>query len=107
MGEEIKRIEAANQAQEQRQASRSTNLTGEQIFIRSCNVCHPGGKAGVGPSLIDLQSKYPSDEPLKKLIRKGAKNMPPQPETALNQTELDNLVKHLRVLAARLTEESK
>src|SRR5271170_4709736 len=54
LSEEVKRIEASKQYEEREDASRSTNLTGEQIFIRSCNTCHPGGKQGMGPSLIDI-----------------------------------------------------
>src|SRR5437868_7077529 len=46
MKEEIKRIEARQQAQMASDASRSANLTGEQIYIRSCNTCHPSGRKG-------------------------------------------------------------
>ncbi|HEY9714789.1 MAG TPA: hypothetical protein V6C72_15075, partial [Chroococcales cyanobacterium] len=62
MSEEVKRIEEQEQAQEQREIGRSTNLTGEQVFIRSCNTCHPGGKAGpMAPSLEEIDKQFPDD----------------------------------------------
>lgn len=98
MSEEVRRIEEVKRSAERREASRSTNLTGEQIFIRSCNTCHPGGKAGMGASLENLQKDFPDDEALKKFIRKGKGAMPGQPKEAINDQELESLVSYLRQL---------
>jgi mono/diheme cytochrome c family protein len=98
MSEEMRRIEETREAQQRREASHSTNLTGEQIFMRSCNTCHPQGKAGLGPSLEHLSEHYPDDDVLKAFLRKGKGIMPGQPKTVLNDEEMDNLVDYLRRL---------
>lgn len=107
MGEEVRRIEASKQAKKLQEASRSTNLTGEQIFVRSCNTCHPGGKQGMGPGLADLNEHFKDDNLLKKLIRSGKGMMPAQPPVAINDEELQNLVDYLRKLSATLSEAKK
>jgi mono/diheme cytochrome c family protein len=107
MKEEIKRIEAVKQAQMASESSRSGNLTGEQIFVRSCNECHPSGRKGYGPSLIDMDQHFQTDAQLKTFIRKGKGNMPPQPPSALNDKELDNLITYLRRLNQDLKEAVK
>lgn len=105
MGEEIRRIEAVKQAQQAEEASRSTNLTGEQVFIRSCNTCHPGGKKGpLGPTLANFEQHYPDNAALKAFIRKGKNRMPRQPTTTLNDQELENLVIYLHKLSSELQE---
>lgn len=98
ISEEMKRIEASRQYEERQAASGSTDLTGEQIFIRSCNTCHPGGKLGLGPSILEINKKYPEDEMLKALIRKGKGIMPAQPVNVINDIELSRLVAYLRNL---------
>lgn len=103
MQEEIRRIEQVKKAQEASEQSRSTNLTGEQIFIRSCNTCHPSGRQGMGPSLENMDTRFPTDEALKQLIRNGKGIMPAQPKATLNDDELNNLVGYLR----RLNEDLK
>jgi len=101
MSEEMKRIQERKDAERMRDASLSPDLTGEQLFIRSCNTCHPGGKKGFGPSIEMLPDKYPQDGPLKQLIRQGKGIMPPQPKATMNDQELDNLVVYLRKLTAK------
>lgn len=98
MSEEMRRIESVRQAEKQADASRSTNLSGEQVFIRSCNTCHPGGRAGMGTSLAELNEHFPDDDMLRQYIRKGKGIMPGQPKSAINDEELDNLVTYLRAL---------
>jgi mono/diheme cytochrome c family protein len=98
MSEELKHIERSEAVEDKQDASRSTNLTGEQLFIRSCNTCHPGGKAGVGPSLENLSEHYADDNALKALIRKGKGVMPAQPTSVVTEPELDNLIEYLRAL---------
>jgi mono/diheme cytochrome c family protein len=98
MSEEMKRIEEVKRAQQSREAARSTNLTGEQLFIRTCNTCHPGGKAGMGPSLESVNTDVPDDKELKKIIRSGKGMMPGQPKEIINDQELDALVRYIRLL---------
>ncbi|HEY9784225.1 MAG TPA: cytochrome c [Candidatus Obscuribacterales bacterium] len=101
MGEEVKRIKAVKELEKQREASRSTDLTGEQIFIRSCNTCHPHGEKGMGPSLEHVNEHFPDDAMLKRFIRQGKGIMMPQPPEALNDKELDQLVKYLRAMQVK------
>ncbi|MBX9722184.1 MAG: cytochrome c [Candidatus Obscuribacterales bacterium] len=105
MGEEMRRIEESKHASQLRDASRSTNLTGEQIFVRSCNTCHPGGKKGMGPRLDKVDADFPKDDSLKKFIRKGKGIMPPQPQDSLDDDELSSLCVYVRTLSASLNEE--
>lgn len=106
MKEEIRRIEAVKQAQEATKSARSSNLTGDQIFIRSCNTCHPSGRKGpLGPSLVDMDQHFKTDAELKAFIRAGKGAMPPQPEAALNDREMDNLIEYLHRLNADLKDQ--
>ncbi len=98
IGEEVKHIEEVQRAEMRQETARSENLTGEQLFVRSCNTCHPGGLAGMGPSLAEINTAIPDDAQLKALIRKGRGNMPPQSKETMNDPELDNLVVYLRSL---------
>lgn len=98
MSEEMKRIDQVKKAQRERAMEGSTNLTGEQIFIRSCNTCHPSAKAGMGPSLEAMNAKFPEDLALKQFIRKGKGMMPGQSVERINNDELDNLITYLRAL---------
>jgi mono/diheme cytochrome c family protein len=98
MSEEVRRINEVKRAQQSRDAARSTNLTGEEIFIRTCNTCHPGGKQGLGPSLEKLNDEMPDDKEVKKIIRSGKGAMPGQPKQVINDKELDLLVGYLRRL---------
>lgn len=99
MTEEMRRINETNQAEHVREAGRSTNLTGEQLFIRSCNTCHPGGGKGFGPTLENMGKDFPTDAALKAFIRKGKGAMPAQPKDTINDAEMDELVIYLRNLS--------
>jgi cytochrome c5 len=98
MSEEMRRIEQMQKEKQRREKQMTTDLSGEQIFIRSCNSCHPGGKAGMGPALDKLSEHFPNDEKLKKFIRQGVGAMPPQPKDVLDDQELANLIYYLRNL---------
>ncbi len=98
MTEEVKRIDRMKEAERQRNSYKTGDLTGEQIFTRSCNTCHPGGGKGMGPTLENLNEKWPDDAALKKLIRSGKGTMPSQPPQVLNDVELDNLIVFLRAM---------
>ncbi|HEY9792320.1 MAG TPA: cytochrome c [Candidatus Obscuribacterales bacterium] len=105
MNEEIKRIEAVKQAREATASSRSSNLTGEQIFIRSCNTCHPGGRKGYGPTLENMDQLFKTDADLKAFLRTGKGKMPGEPLSTLNEKEMDNLVDYLHKLTAEMKED--
>lgn len=105
MREEMRRIDEVKRARQNAAASRSTNLTGEQIFIRSCNTCHiDGEKSPQAPTLIDMDTKFPEDAALKAFLRKGKGNMPPLPVSIINDEELNNLVGFLRPFNVELHE---
>lgn len=99
MSEEMRRIEETREAQLRREQSKSTNLSGEQVFVRSCNTCHPQGKAGMGPSLEHISEHFPDQESLKTLIRNGKGLMPGQPKTVINEPEMDNLLEYLKTFS--------
>lgn len=98
MSEEIKRIEQVKLEKQKRSEEMTSNLSGKQIFVRSCNTCHPGGKAGMGPSLDQLTTHFPTDKQLRAYLRQGAGAMPPQPKEVINDKEMDNLIAYLREL---------
>jgi cytochrome c2 len=98
MTEEIKRIDESKQAEFKRKSLMSNDLTGEQIFFRSCNTCHPGGKKNVGPSLEQMDDHFPDDAKLIAFLRKGKGIMPPQTKDVLNDNEMLSLVSYLRQL---------
>ncbi|MDZ4834962.1 MAG: cytochrome c [Candidatus Melainabacteria bacterium] len=98
MSEEMRRINQMKEINQRRDLQMTTDLSGQQVFVRSCNSCHPGAKQGMGPALDKLGEHFPSDEKLKKFIRQGVGSMPPQPKDALDDQELENLVVYLRAL---------
>ena len=104
MGEEMRRIEESKRAGKIRDASNSSNLTGDQIFVRSCNTCHQGGKEGMGPRLDKMDADFPTDDSLKKFLRKGKGMMPPQSPSTITDVEMDSLVIYLRKLNTDLKE---
>jgi mono/diheme cytochrome c family protein len=104
VSEEVRQIERVKHAEKEELAGRSEQLTGQQVFIRSCNTCHPGGKAGTGPSLDDINSRFPTDAQLAQFIRAGSGQMPPQPPSILTDEELANLISYLRATHEARTE---
>ena len=98
MSEEMRRIHETQQAEQQKEAGRSTNLTGEQLFIRSCNTCHLVNNAGVHPSLEKMNEDFPDDAKLRAFLRKGKGAMPAQPKDTINEKEMDDLIVYLRNL---------
>jgi mono/diheme cytochrome c family protein len=68
---------------------------GQQVFMRYCHQCHPGGEGGIGPSL--------NEKPLPGFLmkfqtRKGLGAMPGFSEEQISSTELDNLITYLKTL---------
>lgn len=105
MTEEMRRINAVEAEKARKAEGQSSNLSGEQIFIRTCNTCHVGGRKGMGPALTEIDEHFPTDERLKAFIRQGVGMMPPQPPEVLNDKEMTSLILYLRELAPRVKEE--
>ena len=65
---------------------------GRVVFMHTCNQCHVGGAAGLGPAL--------NDKPLpafaiKTQVRQGAGTMPAFPKEEISDQDLDAVVKYL------------
>jgi mono/diheme cytochrome c family protein len=70
-------------------------VAGRQVFMHNCYECHPGGSAGLGPSL--------NDKPLpafaiRTQVRKGFGAMPAFDESRIPDPDLDNVVAYLQML---------
>lgn len=68
---------------------------GQKVFMRHCHQCHPGGEAGLGPSL--------NEKPLpgflmKFQVRRGLGAMPSFSEAHIGDAELDALIAYLKAL---------
>ena len=70
-------------------------VRGADLFARYCQVCHPGGRQGVGPRLIATQL---SNEAIKTTVRQGKKNMPPFGPDLIAEAEMQSLVDYIRSL---------
>ena len=68
---------------------------GRTTYMKYCNQCHPGGEAGLGPSLND--KALPTF--LKKFqVRQGIGSMPSFSEEEISDQELDDLMAYLKAL---------
>jgi mono/diheme cytochrome c family protein len=79
-------------------------VAGRQIFMANCYECHPGGSAGLGPSL--------NDKPLpafaiRTQVRKGFGAMPAFDEGRIPDPDLDNVVAYLQMLRQHKPGEKK
>ena len=68
---------------------------GQQVFMRECHQCHPGGEAGLGPAI--------NNKPLPGFlmafqVRQGFGAMPAFSENDISSEELDNLIRFLKEL---------
>lgn len=68
---------------------------GQQVFMRHCHQCHPGGTAGVGPA---LNNKPLPGFLIKFQVRHGLGAMPAFSEEHISSEELDALVAYLKAL---------
>lgn len=68
--------------------------SGQIVFMRHCNGCHPHGEAGVGPA---LNNKPLPGEAIKLQVRTGlvGGSMPPFPPEKISDDELSALVAYL------------
>ena len=68
---------------------------GHRIFSQQCNQCHPGGAAGLAPSI--------NDKPLpvnlmKTQVRQGLGTMPAFSKEEVSEEELDAVIRYLKAL---------
>lgn len=65
---------------------------GEQVFMQKCNLCHPGGERGLGPS---LNAKPAPGEAIRLQVRKGLGKMPSFNESSIPPPDLDALIAYM------------
>lgn len=71
---------------------------GAVVFARHCQSCHPGGSAGLGPSLLDKPAPQGA---IRLQVRKGLGAMPAFDATRIPDEDLDALVDYVVRLRAR------
>lgn len=76
-------------------ATESAQERGRLVFAVNCYKCHPGGEAGLGPS---LNEKRRPDFIRRLQIRHGVGRMPSFDETRLSDKELSDLLSYLALL---------
>lgn len=72
-----------------------TLISGRQLFMANCHQCHPGGAAGLGPSIND---KPLPGFAMRMQIRQGLGAMPAFNEELLSDEEVDEIVSYLNHL---------
>lgn len=77
------------------QLTEADDVRGEQVFMRFCNGCHPGGEAGLGPA---LNNKILPGFLIKFQVRRGLGVMPSFSDGVIGDEELDDLVGYLIAL---------
>jgi mono/diheme cytochrome c family protein len=73
-------------------------VAGQQIFMRNCYQCHPGGNAGLGPSLND---KGLPGFAIRTQVRNGFGAMPAFDDKRISDQDLENVVAYLKALRGR------
>ncbi len=68
---------------------------GEEVFMRYCQPCHPGGDAGLGPA---INNKPLPGFLIRMQVRRGFGAMPPFPREVLSDPDLDAVVAYLNDL---------
>lgn len=68
---------------------------GQQVFMRECHQCHPGGEAGLGPA---INNKPLPGFLVKFQVRTGLGAMPAFSQGEISAEELDHLVDYLKAL---------
>lgn len=74
-------------------ASGGSAEAGAKVFAATCDSCHPGGKAGLGPSL-----KGVSSQEITKMVREGQDVMPAFSTSQLSDQQLKDIVAYLAAL---------
>lgn len=70
---------------------------GQEVFLRYCNRCHPGGEAGTGPELV--REPPLAAEEIRSQVRTGMGMMPSFRESQIPEGDLDALVAYLHSLS--------
>jgi mono/diheme cytochrome c family protein len=75
---------------------------GQRTFATSCNSCHPGANAGIGPALHGPQfsARYPDETAIAAVIRQGKGGMPGFSAGSLSDQDLANVVAYLHGLGS-------
>jgi mono/diheme cytochrome c family protein len=73
-------------------------VAGQQVFMRNCYQCHPGGGAGLGPSLND---KGLPGFAIRTQVRNGFGAMPAFDDKRISDQDLENVVAYLKALRGR------
>ncbi|TAK30257.1 MAG: c-type cytochrome [Chloroflexota bacterium] len=73
--------------------TRTPAQLGAEIFSVYCNSCHPGGKAGVGPSLVGV-----SPEAVTQAVREGRAGMPAFGPTVISDEQLAQVQAYLHTV---------
>ena len=68
---------------------------GQQVFMRECHQCHPGGEAGLGPA---INNKPLPGFLIKIQVRNGLGAMPAFSQNEISPEDLDRLVDYLKAL---------
>src|ERR1044071_4991757 len=68
---------------------------GQQVFMRECHHCHPGGEAGLGPA---INNKPLPGFLIRFQVRNGLGAMPAFSDDEISPTELDALLAYLKAL---------
>jgi mono/diheme cytochrome c family protein len=71
---------------------------GEHVFMAHCHLCHPGGEAGLGPSLND---KPLPGFAIRTQVRAGLGAMPAFAPEEVSAADLDAVIAYLRARRAR------
>lgn len=61
----------------------------------------------MGPSLINMETDFPTDQALKNFLRKGKGMMPAQAIDTINDEEMKNLIVYLHTVVKDLKESEK
>ncbi len=69
--------------------------TGQAVFLRYCNTCHPGGHPGVGASLVDPPR---SAQQITQTVRNGRRNMPAFGADKITDSDLGALIAYIQTL---------
>lgn len=67
--------------------------SGKAAYNRSCNSCHPNGKAGVGPAITGL-----GDESVKVVVRQGKGGMPGFGEAQISDAQMAEMLAYIKSL---------
>ena len=71
-------------------------IQGRKVWTTFCVSCHgPSGSGGRGPSLREIENKYPDLEDISLIINEGQDGMPSFNET-LDQEEIKSVARYIK-----------